>query len=81
MNRFSGLLFESTQNQLHKDGAELSAEFIKNHWYDEDLKIIQDAMDIRTCQSQNAFHLCYNTGKTFEATSILASGNQTWTPL
>lgn len=73
---FSGLLFEATQDIKHWVGAEASAQFIRNHLLDGG--IIQDSIDLSTCELANQFKLCYNTGKMLEATSILATGDQSW---
>lgn len=75
----SAQLFEITGENQYLAAAESAAEFTSAHLYSG--SIIQDTFLVDTCQIDAIPAYSYASGFTIWGLSILATHNQSWTPL
>lgn len=63
---------------MYGQAAELSAEFIKNQLYNG--IIVLDTITLQDCTTQTSI-VTYNSGFAIDGIAVLASKNNSWTPL
>lgn len=77
--RLSAQLYEATGDNQYLIAASSAAEFTQAHLYNS--SIIQDTFLVDSCQFAAITAYSYGSGFTIWGLSVLATHNQSWTPL
>lgn len=78
LSRLSSYLYELTSNKTYEVAAELSAQFIWEHLYNN--MIVLDGIMLGNCSPTSVRPLSYNSGKVMEGLSSVAKWDSTWGP-